>query len=274
MRRNHGRVGAAQAPHDIRQALYRLTPWDGLHGGDLSESPPLDLGNLRIHGSLEETQQALGAVVAAVLERGAVPVVLGGGHETAYGHYLGYVAGRRSVGIINLDAHLDVRPWPDGHGHSGSPFRQALEHPEQPLPGKQYVCLGAQPHSVSRAHWQYAQEKGCVVYWCGQLQPSLQAVLGKELARLQKANCQVYVSVDADVVRLADMPGVSAPNPLGLPGREVSEAARLVGQSPAVASLDVVEVNPRYDIDNHSSRLAALVVWHFLMGLAARSRSG
>ena len=31
------------------------------------------------------------------------------------------------IGVINIDAHLDVRPLKDGLAHSGSPFRQLLE---------------------------------------------------------------------------------------------------------------------------------------------------
>src|SRR5262245_51642427 len=88
VRRNLGRPGAAQAPHEIRRALYRLTPWDGEASVDLGANPPLDLGNVRVSADLEKSQEALGEVVAAVMQAGAVPVVLGGGHETAYGHYL------------------------------------------------------------------------------------------------------------------------------------------------------------------------------------------
>src|SRR5262245_52579389 len=87
VRRNGGRPGAAEAPDAIRHWLYRLTPWDGRTGTNLARLPPLDLGNLRLRGGLEETQHDLGRVIAALLERGAVPVVLGGGHETAYGHF-------------------------------------------------------------------------------------------------------------------------------------------------------------------------------------------
>src|SRR5207248_2165684 len=163
----------------------------------------------------------LGEVVAAVLHSGAVPIVLGGGHETAYGHYLGYVAVGVTPGIINIDAHLDVRPCPERHGHSGSPFRQALEHPTQPLPGDGYVCLGAQPHAVSREHLQYARQHGCVIRWCAEVRPSLAHHLTGEIDRLASAGRSVLLTVDADAVRMADVPGVSAPNPVGLPGDEV-----------------------------------------------------
>lgn len=273
VRRNGGRPGAAEAPDAIRHYLWRLTPWDGMSNTDLTANPPLDLGNVRVAGSLEETQQALGEVVAAVLRGGAVPVVLGGGHETAYGHYLGYVQAGIPVGIVNIDAHLDVRPCLEGRGHSGSPFRQAMEHPTWPLEGKHYVCLGAQPHSVSAEHLLYANSRGCTVRWYQRVRRYTSNFLQSECERLEAAGCQVYVSIDADVVRAADVPGVSAPNPLGLTGEDVIEGARRAGRLPQVSSLDLVEINPRYDRDGQSARWAALVIWHFLNGLTIRCRS-
>src|SRR5262245_24578116 len=234
VRRNHGRPGAAEAPHQIRHFLYRLTPGDAAADLDLTVSPPLDLGNVRMSGTLEATQQALGEVIAGVLQQGSVPIVLGGGHETAYGHFLGYVLANRKVGIINVDAHLDVRPRLGELGHSGSPFRQALEHPTHALPGTRYVCLGAQSHSVSRQHWQYLQERGGIVRWLDETREHLKESFQAGCARLAREGCQVYVTLDADVVQSADVPGVSAPNANGLSGAEVIAWARHAGSSPHV----------------------------------------
>jgi formiminoglutamase len=271
VRRNQGRPGAAQAPHEIRQCLYRLTPWDAENNIDLTDYHPLDMGNVRIAGTLEESQAALGEVVSGILSQGAVPVIVGGGHETAYGHYLGYVAGSRSVGIINIDAHLDVRPCLSGGlGHSGSSFRQALEHPTHPLAGKRYICLGAQPHTVSPAHWQYARERGATVKWCLELKNSLEQQFLWAIDQLASSGCQVYVSLDADVIQLADVPGVSAPNPVGLTGAAVVSLARQAGQSPWVSSFDLVEISPPCDINGQSSRWAALILWNLFIGLALR----
>jgi formiminoglutamase len=273
VRRNHGRTGAAQAPQEIRSRLYRLTPWDYQAKVDLREHRLLDLGNVRIAGNLEETQHRLALVIGAILRTGAVPLVLGGGHETAFGHYLGYVAAQKRVGIINLDAHLDLRPWSDGQGHSGSPFRQAIEHATCPLPGRCYVCLGVQPASVSREHWQYARRQGCVVRWADQVRRSLRRRFGREYKRLAAAGCHIYVSLDADVVRASDVPGVSAPNPAGLPGRKVLAWARRAGSLAEVSSFELVEINPRYDRDGLSVRWAALILWNFLVGWARRAAS-
>src|SRR5579884_4203143 len=62
VRRNGGRVGAAEAPREVRRWLYRLVPWDCEPVTDLAALAALDLGNVRVAGSLEETQAALGEV--------------------------------------------------------------------------------------------------------------------------------------------------------------------------------------------------------------------
>jgi formiminoglutamase len=269
VRRNRGRSGAAAAPAAIRPWLYRLTPWDAVHDTDLSALNLLDVGDVRITGDLEESQQALAEVVAAILTADAVPIVLGGGHETAYGHYLGYVRAGRETAILNLDAHLDVRPLLDGRGHSGSPFRQALEHPTQPLPGNRYVVVGAQPHAVSRDHRRYVGDKGGVIHYAPEIGERLEAIFRSECDCLAE-DSSIYVTLDCDVVRLADVPGVSAPNPLGLCGQAVVACAAAAGACPAVSSFDLVEINPSFDRDGQSARWAAVAVWHFLRGLVQR----
>jgi formiminoglutamase len=271
VRRNGGRVGAADAPDAIRHRLYGLTSTDLSADIDLAQQRPLDIGNVRLWANLEQSQDDLAAVIAGLLNVGAVPVVLGGGHETAYGHFLGYVAAKRKVGIVNVDAHLDVRPCGATGGHSGSPFRQAFEHPTHPL--ARYACLGAQPHAVAREHVQYITKHGGLIRWCAQVAAGLADHCDEACRNMANDGCQVYVTLDADAVCAADVPGVSAPNPAGLHGQDVIACARQAGASPHVSSFDLVEINPYFDRDGQSARWAALVIWHFLVGHAERRRS-
>lgn len=270
VRRNRGRPGAAEAPRELRLHLWRLTNFDAQQDCSLAANSLLDLGDVRVDQDLEASQCSLARVVGAALAAGAIPIVLGGGHETAYGHYLGYVLAQQPVGIINLDAHLDVRPCLADGGHSGSPFRQAMEHPTQPLAGANYVCLGAQPHAVSREHLRQVCSAGGVVRWCGEVRNNLRHHLEEQIRRLGSMAPRIYLTIDADVVSAADVPGVSAPNADGLAGTEILAAARLAGRSRRVSSLDLVEVNPRFDHDGRSSRWGALAIWQFLAGLAER----
>ncbi len=281
VRRNAGRPVAAGAPLAIRRWLYRLAPWDAVSGADLTRIQLLDLGNVHVGSDVEASQAALAAVVAAVRAAGGLPIVLCGGHETAYGCFVGHVAapltpspsparGEGGIGIINIDAHLDVRPTIDGRGHSGSPFRQALEHPTHPLGAGRYVCLGAQPHSVGRLHFEYAQERGCVVRWLPEVRGRLAAAFAAECERFAAESCPLHVTLDADAVDAAEVPGVSAPNVGGLSAVEVLDCVQAAGAAPGVAGFDLVEINPTFDVDDRSARWAALAVWRFLVGWATR----
>lgn len=267
VRRNGGRIGAAHAPDEIRRWLYRLTPYHAAENANLTGLGILDIGNLVVSNDLEASQAALAEVVGELLHHQAIPIVLGGGHETAYGVYLGHVRASHEVAIINLDAHLDVRPTVDHLGHSGSPFRQAMEHPERPLPGSRYACFGAQPFSVSREHLEFVQQRGGMVCWnTDGLERHLRQFESQHLG----TNVGIHLSIDADVVRSSEVPGVSAPNPMGLSGDDVVRFAFQCGADRRVVSLELVEINPRFDVDGRSARWGAVVIWHFLAGLASR----
>jgi formiminoglutamase len=271
VRRNGGRPGAAHAPTVIREQLYRFTTWDPLTGVDLATQEVWDLGTLRAGENVEEAQDRLGDLVAEILRAGTVPVILGGGHETAFGHYLGYAKAKVECAILNVDAHLDVRPFPQG-SHSGSPFRQAMQHAAHPLKPGGYVVIGAQRQCVARGHWEFVQKQGGRVRWLEECADAAEVgdIFTAELKRLGREAHTVLVTIDADAFRQADVPGVSAPSPVGLEGRVGPELALRAGADPRVRSLEVVEVNPQYDRDHQTVRWAALCVRQFLVGLASR----
>ena len=264
VRRNGGRVGAAEGPAAIRPALYALTPdpeqFDAFT--DLVRHAA-DLGDLEPSGELEADQEALGEVLAPHLARGAVAVVLGGGHETAFGHFLAYARLGRRVHVLNWDAHPDVRPLRDGRAHNGSPFRQALEHPSGACAG--YTVAGLNPPSVAKAHLDYLAGRGGSAHF----NTSISFYAIEQLY----AACEnaTLVSFDLDAVDQAAAPGVSAPTPAGLSVHVWLHAAYQAGRCSTVGSIDVAELCPPHDPDGRTARLAARTVWEFLRGLAARS---
>jgi formiminoglutamase len=261
IRRNGGRVGAAEAPTAIRTALYRLTADPRLEAFELLLSRTRDLGDIEVSGDLEVDQRHLGEVLTPHLERGTFAVVLGGGHETSFGHFLAYVGAARQVEILNWDAHPDVREPTQGKGHSGSPFRQAIEHPSKLC--RRYSVAGLQPHSVARAHLEFVQRHGRAVW--------REEVTREKIAEVYRGvGLPAFASFDLDAVSQAEAPGVSAPSPAGLSTELWFDAAYTAGRCAAVASADVVELSPRYDADGQTARLAALTVWWLLRGRAER----
>jgi formiminoglutamase len=264
VRRNGGRPGAAAAPGEIRRLLYRMTP-DATNPAPFVElcRHTLDLGDLVTSSDLEADQQQLGDVVADVLEAGAFPIILGGGHETAFGHFLGYVKAERAVTLLNWDAHADVREPAGGLGHSGTPFRQALLHPSRRA--RRYLVAGLAPQSVAAAHADFVRGRKGEVIWRAAL------TLPRVRALYKKMRGPVLASFDIDAVDQAFAPGVSAPAAGGLPPELWLEAAFQAGRTAAVTSFDLVETNPAFDRDHQTARLAALTIWSVLRGLASRS---
>ncbi|GAB5537136.1 MAG: formimidoylglutamase [Rubricoccaceae bacterium] len=262
IRRNRGRPGAAAGPAALRKALYAMTPAARQPEAfiELVERT-VDLGDVPVTGKLEADQALLGEVVGELLERGIVPIVLGGGHETAYGHFLGYVESRQldGIGVLNWDAHADVRPLRDGQAHSGSPFRQMLDHPSGLC--ERYTVAGLHPWRVSAAHVAAVRERGEAVF-----ADELTADRARQL--VAELDQPTLVTFDLDALDAA--PGVSAPGVGGLAVDVWLAAAEACGRSQHVRSVDLVELNPSFDIGNRSATLAALTVWHVLAGLAKR----
>jgi formiminoglutamase len=261
VRRNNGREGAAIAPDAIREALYRMTP-DRDPAFTKLLARATDFGNLRLKGDLGESQALLGKVIAACLAHDTIVIVIGGGHETTFGHFLGYAQANRTIRILNWDAHPDVRHLIHGHGHSGSPFRQAIEHPSKCC--ARYDVAGLLPHAVAASHVEFVTEHGGHVWWRQELiRDTVETVS-------DAAHGPSMVSFDMDALDQAYAPGVSAPAVGGLTPDLWLHAAYCAGLNPKVSSIDIVEMNPRLDRDGQTARIGALTLWTFLKGVAAR----
>ncbi len=262
---NGGREGAAKAPELIRAELFKLTPHTSYYQKhtNLLENV-YNSGHVPCSGDVAKNQQILAKAVADRLKTRKIPVIIGGGHETAYGHFLGYAEAEKKVTIINVDAHTDVRPLAGDEPHSGSPFRQALDHPGSFC--KAYHVFGLNPSTVAFKHYNFVKSKGGTA--------DFEREVSKEtiLRHLESAESNIMVTMDMDAVKQSEAPGVSAPNASGLKKDLWLELALEFGRNEKVSSFDLCEVNPVYDRDNQTVRLAALTIWYFLLGVALRGR--
>jgi formiminoglutamase len=261
--RNGGRVGAAGAPDEIRRMLYRLTP-DAERFEEFVDlvEHTRDLGNLVLSDDVERDQERLAEALDPLLLAGSFVVVLGGGHETSFGHFQAYALGGQRVGILNWDAHPDVRELKDGLGHAGSPFRQAILDPSGSC--RQFVAAGLLPHVVARSHLEFIAAHGGRFVWRRDLSPARVDEIYGSLTGPS------FVSFDLDAVEQAAAPGASSPSVGGITADLWLHAAYRAGRTRAVTSCDVVEMNPVYDRDSAAARLAAATVWHVLKGVAER----
>lgn len=269
---NGGRVGAADGPARFRDYFSRLP-------APVASAPSaiLNAGDLMAAEHTTETHSRLAEVVAVLRDRfpQALLVVIGGGHDHAYGEVLGLARAaavlkpEAKVAVCNVDAHADVRPH-TGEPHSGTPFRRILLEPACRVAGPSLVAWGLQRACNATAHLHFLDTQGARSVMWEDIDGNEKVAgleLGTILTDLANAHDALSLSVDMDAFAQAVSPGVSAPSPIGVPaGAVVRAAARLHGL-PGMTQLGLYELNPRFDQDGASARLAARIAWSYLTGL-------
>jgi formiminoglutamase len=252
---NRGRPGAAEGPAAFRAAFHRLAR---------STSPHLhDHGDVPCGAHHGDTHTALTASVQKVRTANAVPLVIGGGHDNSYGGIAGLV-GQGRLGIINIDAHLDLRALePDGSIGSGTPFRRLID--DGIAEGADLVEFGYHDHCTPPDLLAYARAHDVRLWRWDDVRDDPVSRFGALLGDLAASCDHVAISLDLDAIVASAAPGVSAPAVHGFSPMDVRGMLILAGRCPQVAYLDVMELNPRVDLQGVTARLAAVLAWHYLI---------
>lgn len=262
VQRNQGRAGAADGPNAIRRALAKLA----VHLSD--DTAVLDIGDVVCTDEdLEASQRGLAGVITRLHQEKIIPVIMGGGHEVAWGHYQGIVSARpmERVGIINIDAHFDLRPLPeDGRGNSGTPFTQIAKlRQESELPFD-YLALGIQRYSNTSQLFKVAEELGASYVTSSDFHERKTENISNAIDRLLDEVDKVYVTICMDVFGAAFAPGASAPQPTGLAPWQVIPWIQYLAKSGKVIGFELAELSPPLDEDGRTAALAAHLIAHYM----------
>lgn len=261
IRRNVGRIGAAEGPKAIRHALARLPV-------QKQNFVCFDAGDIICaDGDLEAAQEAFAEVIAILLKHHITPIALGGGHEIAWGHYQGIdrIYPKQHLGIINFDAHFDMRPLlPNQKGSSGTPFLQIAEAHRLAKRRLDYNCVGIQHAGNIRQLLETAKSYNTKVIWADELHQGQLEKCVDFVDRVIDENEIVYATLCLDVFAAAFAPGVSAIQPLGLLPWHITPLIRQLAASGRVISYDIAELSPRYDIDQCTAKLAANLIYEII----------
>ncbi len=260
VRRNQGRLGAAKAPNAIRQALASL-PWKAKEGKRI-----VDVGNVACpNEELEAAQEELGNAVSAIFSKSMTPIILGGGHETLYGHYVGvrkHIGKEASLGIINIDAHFDLRSY-EVQPSSGTMFRQILEHDKN----SSYFVLGIQRFGNTQELFDKADELGVRYVYEEEMTDARMDEISLFVSEFIEKHDHIMLTLCTDVLNAAFAPGVSAPSPFGLTPMVVRTLIRTVAAHKKTLSFDICEVNPILDENGRTVKLGAYLTNEAIMGL-------
>ncbi|WP_022819683.1 formimidoylglutamase [Fusobacterium russii] len=262
IRRNNGRTGAGEGWKHLKAALSNYPIFDTtLKLYDLKES--IDV----ISGNLEAAQEKLANTVAELKKKNYFVVCLGGGHDIAYGTHNGilkYAKSRENnpkIGIINFDAHFDMREYKERGANSGSMFLQIAEDREKDGLRFDYNVIGIQKFSNTKRLFDTAKKYG-VNYF---LARDIEKVNELNINPILNRNDYIHLSICTDVFHVTTAPGVSAPQSFGIWPSQANRLLNIIAHTDKDLTLEVAEISPRYDYDDRTSRLAANFIYQIIL---------
>lgn len=256
VRLNKGRTGADEGPAAIRTQLAKQPD-------HLPQAVRIfDMGDV-VHSTdkLFDTMLTLSNVVEEAQTRGYRTIILGGGHDVAAGHYLGLhrsLATHQTeftLGAVNFDAHLDLRPLGEEGPNSGTPFSLIAMLNEQFKQPFNYYCTGVQAQGNTSELISRAKELGTKIIMLDDADSASESVIG-----FSESCTNLYMTVDLDGFPSYVSPGVSAPAVDGFSYAFVKQRLQALIATKKVLGFDVAECNPSFDIDHRTAKLGARLV--------------
>jgi arginase len=217
----------------------------------------------------------LAGSVESALERGNLPLTIGGDHSLAMGSIAGASAyfkkKQAQLGLLWIDAHADMntpKTSPSGNIH-GMPLAIALGRGE----GRLLTIGGKGPkikpnnvaligiRDIDEYEKRELKECGIRYYTMREIdERGKYEVMKEALSIVSEGTDGVHLSCDLDGVDPLYAPGVSTPVPGGLSFREIHLALEMLADSRKLCSMDVVEFNPLRDRDFQTANLAVGLV--------------
>lgn len=233
VRLNGGRPGAARGPERSLYFLGRMI-FRGVKVYRLAEN--------FVGGSLDERHDRAFQAMLRLFRKKLRVITVGGGHDYGFPDGAAFLESFKGQ-ILNVDAHLDVRPVVNGEFNSGTAFYRLV----QKYGGKQLIEWGIQPQNNATAHVAWAKQHNVKLLSFRDRLPSFKRPVG------------LSVCLDA----FEGIRGVSAPSFSGLAVRQGLDAIEKL--SPSSPWLGLYEVAPDLDpLSEDSARLAALFAYYFI----------
>jgi agmatinase len=229
---------------------------------DFGDAAILPADPVRSHIAIQET-------VAAVLDAGAIPIVLGGDHSIAEPDIRACAAVHGPVGLVHFDTHTDTGREVFGVELShGSPMYRLVEAGH--VDPSRYVQIGLRGYWPGERELAWQRERGIVSHFMHDVRDrGIRAVVADTVAAV--GDGPVFLSIDVDVLDPAFAPGTGTPEPGGMTSGDLLLACRTLASELDVVGADVVEVLPdRIGTLDITALVAERTVREILTGIAVR----
>ncbi len=261
VRRNSGRLGAKDGWIQVKKALSGFPIFkEDLKFYDLKF--PVEV----IGHDLESAHNELANIVATLKKRNFLVVLLGGGHDIAFANWDGILQYALEkdiapkIGIINFDAHFDMREYSNGR-NSGTMFLQIADICKEKNLNFDYNVFGIQKFSNTKRLFDRADRLGVKYYFAEEIR----TIPNDELYSILNRNDYIHLTLCTDVFHITSAPGVSAPQTFGVNPRNALPLLKTIARYSKNLTIDVAEINPTFDYDDRTSRLMANIIYELIL---------
>lgn len=246
--------GSAKAPDKVRGMLYQLRKVN-------NNVKIYDLGNLKITDNINDSYYAIRDVSLELMERGIIPFIIGGSQDLSFGAILALQKLEGIRQILTVDPRLDF--WLENEPEINS--RNYLNYIIDKEIKKDFLYsnIGHQLYFLAQNQLDLLEKEFMETFRLGDIRENIRCV--EPIVRDAD-----MISIDMNVVRHSDAPGVTTPSPNGLFGDELCAITRYGGLSEKVKICGIFELSPEKDLNDQTSHLAAQAVWYFIDGLSHR----
>jgi agmatinase len=251
--------GTGAGPAAILQASWQLETWDGKSNPSrrgIYTHPPID-----VQRPAEEVIGAIAQATQAIIDQGRFPVVLGGEHTVTYGVLQGLLAaGIQDVGVVQIDAHADLRHAYQGNRYSHASVMKRLVELDIPL-----FQLGVRALCEEEVHTRHTHQ---VSY----LDADVLVPQGTQTIELPDTfPSKVFFTVDVDGIDPSIFPSTGTPVPGGLGWYQTLSLFESVVQQRELIGFDLMEFAPIQGF--HTYEFSAALLAYKMMGIVDRHQT-
>ena len=244
------RQGSALAPTAIREASNNIETYSLRSNIDIEDIAICDVGNLDVVDNVSETLRRLELCVSDIHNSGKIPIILGGEHTLTYASIK---ALKNNIGIVDFDAHMDLRDEYMGEKLSHTTFMRRIC---EDIGADRIVEVGTR--AVSKEELKFANEAG--VKFCSAYDirkkgtQKIFDIINSSSSKFKNK----YITFDVDVLDPAYAPGVGNPEAEGLDTSTTIEILDKILDS-NIVGIDVVEFSPNYDNGATASQVVKIL---------------
>jgi agmatinase len=232
------RAGSRFAPRAIREASFNIEAFSLRTGVDIEHVPIHDAGDLHVLDDVSETLKRLSGVTADIVSSGKMPVIIGGEHTVS----LGVVRSLpKSVGVVSLDAHGDLR---DEYGGGKISHATVLRRVSEIVGTDGVFLCGVRALCKEEVEFIEKHKIQHATPW--EIRDMGTAKMAQQIAEFAGKFTHVYLTIDTDVLDPAFAPAVANPEFNGIAPEELIQIATAVARERMIG-FDLVEVCPNYD---------------------------